>query len=68
MSEVLERLLVGAIVLAAGGYALRSLLPLAWRAALARRLAGRVPERLRIWLAGSRGCADCGPSGRTPRP
>ena len=63
MNAWLERTLVGLIVAAGTLYALKALVPFAWRVALARALAGRVPDRLRIWLAGSRACGACGSPG-----
>jgi len=56
----LERGLVACAVGAAALYALKVLLPFGWRVAIARRLAGRVPDAWRIWIAGRHGCEACG--------
>jgi hypothetical protein len=61
MSALLERLLVAFAVAASCAYALRALAPFRWRVGLARRLAGRVPDRLRIWIAGRGACETCSP-------
>jgi hypothetical protein len=61
VNEWLERLVVGAAVLASAIYAFRALAPFGWRVALARRLAGRLPDGLLIWLAGQGACDACGP-------
>ena len=61
MSDLFQTVVVGAAVLASALYAFRALAPFAWRVALARRLAGRLPDRLRIWLAGQGACEACGP-------
>ena len=57
---LLEPVLVGIIVLASALYALKALAPFRWRVALARRLAGRVPDRVLIWIAGATACQACG--------
>ncbi len=67
MSAPLELAVVAFVVAVSVLYALKVLLPLAWRAAIARRLAGRVPDRVRIWIAGQQGCDACG-GGRPPLP
>jgi len=61
VSDVLQGLVVGAAVLASALYAFRALAPFGWRVALARRLAGRLPDRALIWLAGQSACDACGP-------
>ena len=61
MSEWLERLIVGAAVLASALYAFKALAPFGWRVGLARRLCGRLPDRALIWLAGQSACDACGP-------
>lgn len=61
MSELLQQLVVGAAVLASAVYAFRALAPFGWRVALARRLSGRLPDRVLIWLAGQGACDACGP-------
>jgi hypothetical protein len=61
MSEWLERLIVGAAVLASAAYAFKALAPFGWRVSLARRLSGHLPDRLLIWLAGQSACDACGP-------
>jgi len=62
--RLLETLTVGLIVVACFLQALRVLLPFAWRVALARRLTGRLPDRLIVWWAGRAACEACG--GRGP--
>jgi hypothetical protein len=61
MNEWLERLVVGAAVLASALYAFKALAPFGWRVSLARRLTGRLPDRMLIWLAGQGACDACGP-------
>ena len=61
MSELIERLIVAAAVLASAVYAFKALAPFGWRVAIARRLAGRVPLRALVWLAGQGACEACGP-------
>ncbi len=68
MSGLLERLVVGAAVLASGLYAFKALAPFGWRVRLARRLAGRLPDRALIWLAGQSACDACGPHPATTPP
>jgi hypothetical protein len=60
MGEILERLVVAAAVLASAAYAFKALAPFGWRLALARRLSGRLPDRVLIWLAGRTACDACG--------
>ncbi len=61
MSAWLERLIVAAAVFASAAYAFKALAPFGWRVSLARRLAGRLPDRMLIWLAGQSACDACGP-------
>jgi len=61
MSALFERLIVAAAVLASALYAFKALAPFGWRVAVARRLSGRLPDRLLIWLAGQGACDACGP-------
>jgi hypothetical protein len=60
VNVLLEWLLVGAAVLASAIYVFKALAPYGWRVALARRLAGRLPDRVCIWLAGASACEACG--------
>ena len=57
---VLQDVVVGLVVTVSALYALKRLLPFGWRIALAKRLAGRVPDAFRIWLAGVAACDACG--------
>ena len=57
---ILEPGLVGIVVLASALFACRSLAPFRFRVALARRLSGRVPDRVVIWIAGATACQNCG--------
>jgi len=57
---ILEPVLVGLIVLASALFACRALAPFRLRVALARRLSGRVPDRVLIWIAGASACQSCG--------
>jgi hypothetical protein len=61
VSALFERLIVGAAVIASALYAFRALAPFGWRVSLARRLSGRLPDRVLIWLAGQGACDACGP-------
>jgi len=67
VNAVVEDAIVGVIVLASTAYALKVLLPFAWRVALARALQHRVPDRVIVWIAGRQGCEACGVS-RPPGP
>jgi len=60
MVALADKMLVTLIVLASLAYAGKALLPFRWRVALARHLAGKVPDALRIWLAGVTACERCG--------
>jgi hypothetical protein len=62
MNPWLERAIVTVLVAASVLYALKVLLPFAWRVAIAQRLAGRAPDAIRIWIAGRQGCDACGVS------
>ena len=64
MNRILETGLVGVIVAICALVALRALLPFAALVWIARRLQGRVPDRMLVWIAGQRGCDACG--GRSP--
>ena len=57
---MIERILIGVIVALAVVQSLRVLLPLKARAALGKRLAGRIPDRVLIWWAGQQSCEACG--------
>jgi hypothetical protein len=59
MTRVLERIVVLLVVLWSLAVVLKTLLPFAWRVALAKALAGKVPDRLRVWLAGRSACDAC---------
>ncbi len=60
MSLCVEQGVVAALVLLSLLIVLKTLLPFSWRVGLARRMAGKVPDRLRIWLAGRSACDACG--------
>jgi hypothetical protein len=60
MVGLAETLLVTSIVACSAAYALKTLLPFRWRVEAARRLQGRLPDRMRVWLAGNTGCGACG--------
>ncbi|MEI8298782.1 MAG: hypothetical protein WCH32_12230 [Pseudomonadota bacterium] len=62
MNIWLERAIVTLLVAVSVLYALKMLLPFGWRVAIARWLAGRVPDSVRIWIAGKHGCDACGVS------
>jgi uncharacterized membrane protein YfbV (UPF0208 family) len=64
MNPILENGLVGLIVAACVLVALRALLPFAALVWIARRMQGRVPDRVLVWVAGQKGCEACG--GRRP--
>jgi hypothetical protein len=68
VNELLEWLPVAAAVLASALYVFKALAPYGWRVALARRLAGRLPDRVRIWLAGASACEACGSRARSSPP
>ncbi|HUO79668.1 MAG TPA: hypothetical protein VMU00_05970 [Steroidobacteraceae bacterium] len=70
MSALWERLIVAAAVAASALYAFKALAPFGWRVSLARRLTGRLPDRVLIWLAGQSACDACGPrpAALPPRP
>jgi hypothetical protein len=57
---MIERLIVAVIVIAAVLQVLRTLLPFRARVGFARRLSGRVPDRLIVWFAGQSACESCG--------
>jgi hypothetical protein len=67
MNPLTERAIVVLIVLVSVAVALRTLLPFAWRARIARAVQGRVPDRVLIWIAGRHGCDACG-GATAPRP
>jgi hypothetical protein len=60
MIRFTELLVVTAIVSTSAAYAVRTLMPFRWRVEIARRIEGRVPDRIRVWLAGRAACGGCG--------
>jgi hypothetical protein len=67
MSTVLQWVLVAAIVVVAGAYAARALMPPSWRRALAQRLRAGGNEALAARLDAGGGCDAC-PSNVTKVP
>lgn len=59
MSVLLQWTLVAAIVVVAGAYAARALMPASWRRALARRLRERGNDALAERLDAGGGCDAC---------
>ncbi|MEI6457427.1 MAG: hypothetical protein WCP04_00710 [Pseudomonadota bacterium] len=57
---MLQRLIVTLVVVVALMQALRSLLPLRARVAVARWLQPRLPDRVIVWFAGQSACEACG--------
>ena len=60
MMLLVERIVVLLLVLLSLAVVLKKLLPFGWRVALAKGLSGKVPDRVRIWLAGRSACDACG--------
>lgn len=67
MSAALQWVLVAAIVLVAGAYALRALLPPTWRRGLAARLRARGNDALAARLDAGGGCDACPGAAAKPR-
>jgi hypothetical protein len=60
MMLLVERIVVLLLVLLSLAVVLKTLLPFSLRVALAKGLRGKVPDRVRIWLAGRSACDACG--------
>lgn len=58
-SSAIQWVLVAAIVVVAGAYALRALMPPAWRRSLAARLRASGRESLAVRLDAGGGCDAC---------
>ena len=56
---MVEQILVGVVVLASLLATLRMLMPASWRLYLAHKTQGVLPDKVRIWMVGSKTCRNC---------